>query len=494
MRRLRRNEQTVKEDSMAKQKNVRSYGIRKIKRPMAYCMLATVFVITSVFLSISSLNEGRSTINILGSALVLLLAFAEFAVHLRFASAEVMESPRKMMMISISLLVVELLALLMLRVDAGFSPMLIAVMLLSLMVDEHAALASIFICTISTGVISSITAEADYVPLAGMCATLVSGIAAVYSLRMRRTRSTTIIASAIAGAVALLAFAGVMLMHSVDFADYWRSLLWTAGSAVLCGIVTVGIMPLFETLFDVATDARLNELLNNDNPLIKRLMLEAPGTYHHSVLVASLAEAAAEKIGANALLCKVGAYYHDVGKLRSPLYFRENQKPDYNIHDELDPFESAQRIIAHQRDGVTLLTKHRLPGDVIRIVGEHHGDSVMVYFYDKAKRMAPNGAQVDEKQFRYPSKKPSSKESAIVMLADCCEAAVRSMQNPTMKDIQAKVHDVIAHKWNKSDAMLWHSPLTFAEIREIEGSFIKTFAALHHERVEYPDLEDIDVR
>lgn len=458
-------------------------------------MLAVVPIAVIVIIAISINNSEGVTLAILGAALAFTAAFAVFAAHLLFSASEIVRDAKRMTMICISLLMVEMLSMLMLRVDAGFSPMLIATMILALMVDERTSLMSVLVTSISSGlIVLSLSPQYACTAIASVCAAATGGVACVYALRMRHTRSATIIASAIAGGVSLIAYIGVMLMAGAAFKDYWHSLLWTIGSAVLCGIVTVGIMPLFEILFDVATDARLNELLNNNNPLIKRLMMDAPGTYHHSVLVATLAESAAELVGANALLCKAGAYYHDVGKLRSPMYFRENQKPDYNIHDELDPFESAQRIIAHQRDGVTLLTKYKLPGEVIRIVAEHHGDSVMVYFYDKAKRLAPPGVQIDEKQFRYPSKKPTTKEGAIVMLADCCEAAVRSMPNPTMTEIEAKVREVIAHKWNKRDAMLWSSPLTFAEISTIESSFIRTFAALHHERVEYPDLEDIDVR
>ena len=204
-------------------------------------------------------------------------------------------------------------------------------------------------------------------------------------------------------------------------------------------------------------------------------------------------KAAAEQIGANALLCRVCACYHDVGKLRAPLYFKENQH-GRNIHDELDPYESARSIIAHVKDGVTLLEKYKLPGEVVRIVSEHHGDSVMVYFYDKAKKLAPEGAKIDEKPFRYPQNKPSSKEAALLLLADCCEAAVRSMNNPTTEDVRNMITNVITHKWDKHDSMLWNSPLTFIDIKKIEKSFMKTFAALYHERIEYPDLEDIDVR
>lgn len=476
----------------------RNHGIsaRRLRRPIACIMLAITYLITFSIMAmyVANSNEMGTVQEVIGAGVVLFGAYAAFTVHLMFAAKQVMGDPKKLLMICVTLLAIVLISMLMMRVDPCFSVMLIAVLVFTLMVDERVALAVVAVTSIATALIAMFDAESFQYAVGVGCANAVSGITAVYALRMRRTRSSTIVASAIAALVGVLAYTGVMLTGGVAFADFWDGLLWFIGSSLLGGIVTVGIMPLLEIMFDVATEARLNELLNNNNPLLKRLMMEAPGTYHHSVLVASLAEAAAENIGADALLCKVGAYYHDVGKLRSPMYFKENQRPNYNIHDELDPYESAQRIIAHQRDGVTLLSKYRMPGAVIRIVAEHHGDSVVFFFYDKAKRLAPAGAQVDEKLFRYPSQKPSTKEGAIVLLADCCEAAVRSMTNCTMSDIESKVKDVITHKWNKRDGMLWASPLTFYDIVKIERSFIKTFAALHHERIEYPDWEDNDVR
>ena len=478
-----------------KEKTKNSGVTKKLMVPISLAMLAVVYVAILICVSLKYANEHLSDgTGISGSAIFLIIVFVTYAVYLALDRRDLLHTPKRMLLVCVCILACSLISMLTLYVNTGFSPMLLAVLLTALLVDKETATATALLCSAIACVMAECMSGSVTAALGALCANAVCGTAAVFALHLRSTRSTPVIAAAVGGVAGMLAYIGIMMLDNQMFFEYWQDLLWLIGSALLCGILTVGLMPLFETVFDIATDARLNELLNNNNPLLKRLMLEAPGTYHHSMLVASLAESAAEAIGANELLCKVAAYYHDVGKLRSPLYFKENQRPDYNIHDELDPYESAQRIIAHQHDGVVLLSKHRMPSAVTKIVSEHHGDSVMVYFYDKAKKQAPEGTVVDESRFRYPSQKPSTKEGAIILLADCCEAAVRSMPNPTIEEISAKVREVITHKWDKRDSMLWASPLTFKEITAIEQSFIRTFAALHHERVEYPDLDEVDVR
>ncbi|MBO4562036.1 MAG: HDIG domain-containing protein [Clostridia bacterium] len=478
-----------------KQKPVKKLKAAK-KLPLAWglIILGLTFAVTAAAYVLFFLKNGQADTVISGAAVVLFMGFGAFGVYAALRQKDCMATLRRTLFICFCLLAGVLPLIVTMRIDIGFMPYLLAILLLVLMANEKVAMLASLPVACGAGLISGVAAADEYAQTAVVMTVIISSLTAVYALNIRKTRSSTFIAAALAGIAGVVTYCAVMMAGGQLFYSYWQTLLWILGSCLASGVLAVGLMPLFETVFDVASDARLNELLNNNNPLIKRLMTEAPGTYHHSLLVASLAEAAAEEVGANALLTRVSACYHDVGKLRSPLCFKENQKHDKNIHDELDPYESAKRIIAHQQDGVTLLEKNKLPRDVIRIVGEHHGDSVMVYFYDKAKRLAPEGTHVDEEKFRYPSHKPSSKESAILMLADCCEAAVRSLQNPTMQDIENKVREVITHKWDKRGSMLWDSPLTFIDIKKIEASFIKTFAALNHERVEYPDLEEIDVR
>ena len=217
-------------------------------------------------------------------------------------------------------------------------------------------------------------------------------------------------------------------------------------------------------------------------------MQEAPGTYQHSMLVATLAEAAAERIGANSLLTRVGAVYHDVGKLKRPLYFKENQKPNENIHDTLAPAESAAAILAHQKDGVALLVRHKLPSAVVRIAAEHHGNALMAYFYKKA--IDESGVKPNSKLFRYTGNRPSTKESAVVMLADSCEAAVRSLgSDSTREQREEMVRRIIWSKLSDSENLLSNAPLTLNDLSAIEASFLKTFNGILHDRVEYPAQE-----
>lgn len=472
----------------------RNRPVRKLPLAWALIILGLTFAAASAVFVLFFVNRGQAAQAAAGAVLVLLMGFGAFSVYGALRQKELLSTLRRTLFICVCLLAAVLPLPVTMGIDLGFMPFLLAILLLVLMSNEKVAMLAALPVACAAALTAGILGADDCSQTAAVLTVIVTSLTAVFALNIRKTRSSTVIAAALAGIAGVVTYCAVMLAGGQLYLSYWRTLLWILGSCIACGVLAVGLMPLFETVFDVASDARLNELLNNNNPLIRRLMTEAPGTYHHSLLVASLAEAAAEEVGANALLVRVAACYHDVGKLRSPLCFKENQKHDRNIHDELDPYESAKRIIAHQQDGVTLLEKHKLPRDVIRIVGEHHGDSVMVYFYDKAKRMAPEGTTVDEEAFRYPSHKPRSKESAILMLADCCEAAVRSMSNPTMQDIENKVREVITHKWDKRGSMLWDSPLTFTDIKAIEKSFIKTFAALNHERVEYPALEEIDVR
>lgn len=457
-------------------------------------MLAIVMALSAAGIVVFLKNNGQADFRMVGALIVFVMSFVSFAAYLLIRFSQLASSFKQMIFISVLITFAEILSLVTMSINHALTPALLAVLLIALMTNEKAAMLASLPLAATAGIAANALGETDSGPWAIVMAILISSLCAVYALNMRKTRSTTVVAAAIAAIAGAMTYIGVMLCGGEPFSAYWINVFWLLGGNLICGVLTVGFMPVCEVIFDIASDARLNELLNNDNPMLKRLMTEAPGTYHHSLLVASLAEAAADEVGANALLCRVSAYYHDVGKLRCPSCFKENQRPGYNIHDELDPYESAKRIISHQQDGVTLLEKAKFPAEVINIVGCHHGDSVMVYFYDKARKMAPEGAEIDENKFRYPSKKPETKEAAILMLADCCEAAVRSMPNPSMDDIEAKVRDVITHKWDKRNSMLWASPLTFAEIRRIEDSFISTFAALHHERVEYPDLEDIDVR
>ncbi|MDP3631406.1 MAG: HDIG domain-containing protein [Actinomycetota bacterium] len=248
-------------------------------------------------------------------------------------------------------------------------------------------------------------------------------------------------------------------------------------------ILMLGLLPVFEFVFGVTTDVRLLELANPGNALLKRLMMEAPGTYSHSVMTGNLAEAAAESIGADALLTRVGAYYHDIGKIRRPGFFVENQAGGHNPHDNTTPALSALIITAHVREGVELAEEYRLPHEVIEIVKQHHGTSMVMYFYNKA---AAGGGPVFEADFRYAGERPSSREAALIMLADSAEAAVRAVVKPTPPRIEETVRKVIAGKL--ADHQLDLANLTLAEIENITAVYSRMLASVYHPRIDYNDM------
>lgn len=262
-----------------------------------------------------------------------------------------------------------------------------------------------------------------------------------------------------------------------------------AVTGLLSMIVAVGSLPFWENMFEANTPLRLMELTNPNNELLRKLMIEAPGTYHHSLIVANLAETAVYDIGGNTALARAGAYYHDVGKLRYPQYFAENQS-GYNPHDELPPEKSAKIITGHTKGGLELAERYKLPPVVRDMIVEHHGNSLVKFFYFKALKLY--GAEnVNEADYRYQGRIPSSRESAVVMLADTVEAAVRSMlgHGKTMEEAEAAVKNLMKDKLD--DGQLNNSGLTLNELETIRLAFLKVFHGMYHERVSYPEQKEI---
>jgi len=266
--------------------------------------------------------------------------------------------------------------------------------------------------------------------------------------------------------------------------------LYVAFFALLSGFISAGFVssfiPLIETLFEYTTDIKLLELANLNSPVLRELMIKAPGTYHHSVVVGNLVEAAAESIGANPLLARVAAYYHDIGKVSKPLYFIENQAGEENRHDKLAPSMSALILISHIKEGAELAREHRIGQPIIDIIRQHHGTALIKFFYERAKSQAASAGQiVEEKDFRYPGPKPQTREAGIVMLADCVEAASRTLVNPTPDRIQGLVQKLINNVF--IDGQLDECELTLKNLHEIAKSFTGILNGIFHHRVDYPE-------
>ena len=276
--------------------------------------------------------------------------------------------------------------------------------------------------------------------------------------------------------------------------QYLRSLLagaaWAAACSVMAGVLMTGMLPFVERAFDVQTDLKLLELGDIAHPLLQELVRRAPGTYNHSINVASIAEAAAEAIDANGLLVRVGAYFHDIGKMLIPSYYIENQGQDASRHLSLLPAMSTLVIIAHVKDGANLARQHSLPQSLIDFIEQHHGTTLVEYFYHQATKQSesdPDSAEVDESNFRYPGPKPQTKEAGVLMLADAVESASRTLVDPTPARIENLVHDLAMKRL--LDGQFEECGLTLQEVHVIEESLVKTLTAVYHGRVKYPDQQ-----
>ena len=321
-----------------------------------------------------------------------------------------------------------------------------------------------------------------------ICCSLVRVSAAI-------TIFTVIGVGIVTGATTMTAVAAVgdlePLYHGPSFnVVFWellKSAIWAGFSIMVSASIMTPLLPFIEKTFGVQTDLSLLELGDASHPLLRRLAQRAPGTYNHSINVASIAEAAADEIGANGLLVRVGAYFHDIGKMFKPEYFIENQSSGVNQHDSLQPAMSTLVIIAHVKDGADLARSHNLPEPIVDFIMQHHGTTLVEYFYREAARRSeedPNGEEVSDKDFRYPGPKPQTLEAAVMMLADTVESASRTLVDPTPARIQNLV-DSIAQK-KMSDGQFDECGLTFKQLDRIRRSLVKSLTAIYHARVKYP--------
>ena len=304
-------------------------------------------------------------------------------------------------------------------------------------------------------------------------------------LRKMQQRNDILYSSITVAVLSSILTFSVGTLTTNNFMEILADSTFAAAGAVLSGILTIGVLPFFESTFDIVTNAKLLELSNPNNPLLKKLLMEAPGTYHHSILVANLAELAAEQVGGNPLLARIGAYYHDVGKTKRPYFFRENQFGKKNPHDRLKPEVSSKIIISHVKDGSELAKEYNLPKTIHDFIVTHHGETLVKYFYLTVKNNSENPDEVKEEDFKYPGPKPMSKEQGIVMLADSTEAAVRSINEPTEEKIEKMVNNIIDDKL--ASGQLDNCDLTLRDISKIKKCFLKALNGIHHERIEYPD-------
>lgn len=435
------------------------------------------------------LNSHTSTKPVLGLFIFIVLQMA-FMYILFDRSKTDIEKRRKALFVtaivySISIILMKLLSLLSDQFDmtiAFLYPTALATMLVRLLANERAAI----LVTVLTAASAGILFHEGYAAVLQMDIALYiifGGLSSVFFMRSMEKRSHLLKACGIVLVINILFISFYLLMSQSDYELLELLFYAIAGiaSAVLSGALTMGLLPFFESALGLLSTMRLIELSNPNHPLLKKLLTETPGTYHHSVMVANLAEAACEAIGADGLLARVACYYHDIGKTRRPAFFIENQMSGINPHDSLPPERSAEIIISHTTDGAALLKKHKMPKEIVDIALQHHGTSTLKFFLHKAK---DEGKEVDEEAFSYPGPKPQTKEAAVINIADSVEAAVRSMKQPSLEKVQQLVQSIIQsrvqeHQFDECDVSL-------KELKKIEEVLCETLNGIFHSRIEYP--------
>ncbi len=420
-----------------------------------------------------------------GVALLVLVLMVAVIMYISLFEPEILDNLKHLFLLSLIIVMVVAICLLVHDLSPYFMPSALAVLLISQLVRRRLAIILNVVLSIAISLFAS--ASSGFFNMAMFTIvvnTIVGGSVALLVLKKKQHRTTTLLAGLAIGISNMVSTLAVGLINNANLMNVLVPAYWSAGSGILAAVLSIAIMPILESIFNIVTPSKLLELSNPNQPLLRRLLLEAPGTYHHSIIVANLAEAAASEIGANDLLARVGAYYHDVGKLKRPIYFKENQMGD-NPHDRTDPRVSTAILTAHTRDGAQMLTKEHLPEQIIEIVRSHHGDTPVLYFYNKSR--IENGDEVNVDDFRYEGPRPTTREAAIVMLADTIEAAARSMPNPNSEKLNDLIRNLINQKMN--DGQLDSCPLTFRDLDRIASSFLTVLSGVFHERIEYPSIE-----
>jgi putative nucleotidyltransferase with HDIG domain len=415
----------------------------------------------------------------LGGFLYNVLLLVVLGLVIRYYRPDVYTSGRSLTLIWFLVLAVTGAAALISRTEAAWQliPIAFAALTIATLYDGVLALLTVFV------LVALISIGPAFAGITVTFFTVMGGAAAALSGRVVRRRAHTwAFAAVIAGTYILAAFS-LGLLGLQDTEDVVRSVFWGTVNGVGCTLLAMGVLPLAESFTKITTDQSLLELADVNRPLLRRLSLEAPGTYAHSINVANLAEAAAREIGANALLVRVGVYYHDIGKVKKPQYFVENQPPGRNPHDKLKPVTSAGIVREHVEDGLELAEEARLPDTVKAFITEHHGTQKIGFFWDRALELDP-GTEPSSKDFRYSGPMPQSRETAIVLLADSVESAARVIQDPTPEGIEELVDRIVGYKI--SEGQLDEAPLTMREIDNIKRQFVKVLTSMYHHRLDYP--------
>lgn len=420
--------------------------------------------------------------NIIGIIMITAICLLVVFLYLNYFYPDIYENINKLILLGIISIFVVLLAKIASQASGYLMPIASASMLIAISLTPNIAILLTVILSLLVG----------FIPGGGLnysLVSIISGIVAIYSIRKATQRSNLTRAGLIIAGANIITISALGLINNESYYLILQNNLWGVLNGFLAVILTIGILPFLESYFDITTSFKLMELSNPNQPLLKKMILEAPGTYHHSIVVGNLSETASEEIGGNGLLARVGAIYHDIGKIKRPYFFTENQEAYKNIHDEMEPSLSALVIASHVKEGLELAKKNKLPKDIIDIIAQHHGTGLITYFFHRA--LKENGSNVDkvaEENYRYSGPKPQTKEAGIILLADSLEAATRSLTNPTATRIKTLVKEIIQK--NLENGQLDECDLTLKDLDKIGDSFSRILTGMFHSRVEYPD-EDL---
>ena len=430
-------------------------------------------------------NENVDIKLYLGVALLTLTVLLILGFYIAVYEPKMIQTPKKVLMLAILTVLSVLYSALIYPYRPGLAQIAICTVLVAVLLKPRVALVSNMALSVLLGVMATSGEAAQSQGVSTLIVSLIAGTAAVYLCKKPMHRMRIMLSGLVIGVTGGLTSVFIGMVFSSEIETVLLSALWPALAGAISAVLCVGTLPVWEAVFDVLTPTKLLEITNPNQPLLRRLAIEAPGTHHHSIVVANLAESGAQAIGADIMLTRAGAYYHDVGKLAAPEAYTENQDEKLkSFHSMLLPAESAAIIRMHPTEGYELAQKYKLPKEICNIILEHHGTTLVGYFYAKALEMFDD---VNRADFMYPGPKPRSKEAAIIMLADSAEAAVRSLPDKSPECVREKINQILNDRI--SDGQFDECDISMLEPRKLAAEFTQALSGVHHSRIEYPDLK-----
>lgn len=417
----------------------------------------------------------------LGIMIIVVLLLLTLVLYLLLFHKNLIYDPKNLFMLILILLLTLGISKILSIITIFVMPVATAAMLLAILINPKVAIVSNIILSVMTVLITGNS-------MTLLIMLLIGGTLGALMAYRTQQRGNILLSGFVVGAANFFVVLGIGFINSNEINEVLLHAGYGAIGGGFAAVMTIGTLPFWEWAFGILTHLKLIEMSNPNQPLLKKLLLEAPGTYHHSIIVGNLSEAATDAVGGNTLLARVGAFYHDIGKTIRPYFFKENQFGADNPHDQLKPLKSSSIITGHVSDGLKVAKEHKLHKEITEFIKSHHGNTLVAYFFHKEKEHNKNVEEIKEDAFRYQGPKPHTKETAIVMLADSVEAAIRSIQEPNQEKIENLIEKIL--KGKLQDGQLDESHLTLKEIQRIKKVFTSTLLGIYHERIEYPEEQE----